>query len=351
MVFIRTDANKQIATGHVMRCMAVAGQLKQQGEQVCFLVSDADSERLVVQKGLDCINLHSDWKNPCNQEELQQVWTILGDSRRQSGKLPCLLMDSYCITGDYTKKLAGYAKRIVIDDLFEDTFSAEMVINYTLYYSMFHYAGRYARYGTRLLLGGRYVPLRPDFGGSVRCREAVSAESMNVLLICGGGDLHNAMGRILAAGVHDPDFMRHSFQVVAGAYNPNKTVLSAFAAAYPNIYVHENVTDMAALMAQCDLAVSAASTVLYECCAVQLPTVFFCVAQNQRHDRLCFARKEMMVYAGDMQHAPDNTVLQIVSAVGRLGKDFRARREMQQKMSEVVDGQGARRIAGAILSL
>lgn len=351
MIFIRTDANKEIATGHVMRCAAVAGQLEQNGEKVCFLVSDADSERLVTSKGFACINLHSDWKTPCTKKELHQMHQILLASRAQTREIPGLLLDSYSITGEYTKNLYGMAKRIVIDDLFEETFCAEMVINYTLYHKLFDYAGRYEKSRTRLLLGGKYVPLRPVFAGSLRCRTAQPQGPMNILLICGGGDFNNAMGAILAAGVRAPDFMRHSFQVVAGAFNPHKKELAAYRMAYPNIHVHENVEDMAALMAQCDLAVSAASTVLYECCAMQLPTVFFCVAENQRYDRICFTENNMMVYAGDLQAEPDKTVSQIVSAVCRLAQEFGTRRQMQRKMAQVVDGQGAKRITEAVLSL
>ena len=38
MIYIRTDANDTIATGHVMRCLTVAEQLKVAGEDVCFIV-------------------------------------------------------------------------------------------------------------------------------------------------------------------------------------------------------------------------------------------------------------------------------------------------------------------------
>lgn len=351
MVFIRTDANAVIATGHVMRCAAVAKQVEAAGQKVCFLVSDSDSARLVSEKGFTCMNLHSDWDNPCNEKELKQMQEILDNEGQRMASLPVLLLDSYRITGEYTKRLSGLAKRAVMDDLFEQTFCAEMVINYTLYHKRFDYAGRYKKSGAQLLLGGSYIPLRPDFDGRVRCRQAAAGKPMNILLICGGGDVLNALGQILLAAVQNPSVMQHSFQVVAGALNPYKEQLAAYAAAYPNIRVHENVTDMAALMAQCDLAVSAAGTVLYECCAMRLPTVFFCVADNQRYDAFCFTEEDRMVYAGDFREAPDDTVTRILAAVCRLGEDFEARRIMQQKLSVVTDGQGARRIAAALLAL
>ena len=40
MIWIRADANREIGTGHVMRCLSIAAALKQKGEQVCFLTAD-----------------------------------------------------------------------------------------------------------------------------------------------------------------------------------------------------------------------------------------------------------------------------------------------------------------------
>ena len=40
MIGIRADANEVVATGHIMRCMTIAGQLKKLGEEVIFFLAD-----------------------------------------------------------------------------------------------------------------------------------------------------------------------------------------------------------------------------------------------------------------------------------------------------------------------
>ena len=40
LVYIRTDGNETIATGHLMRCLSIARALKKRGAAVAFLVSD-----------------------------------------------------------------------------------------------------------------------------------------------------------------------------------------------------------------------------------------------------------------------------------------------------------------------
>ena len=47
VIYIRTDGNAKIATGHFVRCLCIAQALETFGKQVCFLVSDTDSADLL----------------------------------------------------------------------------------------------------------------------------------------------------------------------------------------------------------------------------------------------------------------------------------------------------------------
>ena len=47
MLYIRTDMNHTIATGHVMRCLAIADAAKSIGEEVTFLLADRQAEEIV----------------------------------------------------------------------------------------------------------------------------------------------------------------------------------------------------------------------------------------------------------------------------------------------------------------
>ena len=47
IIYIRTDGNSKIATGHFVRCLCIAEALENLGKRVCFLVSDTDSADLL----------------------------------------------------------------------------------------------------------------------------------------------------------------------------------------------------------------------------------------------------------------------------------------------------------------
>ena len=47
VIYIRTDGNSKIATGHLVRCLCIAQALESLGKSACFLVSDEDSFSLL----------------------------------------------------------------------------------------------------------------------------------------------------------------------------------------------------------------------------------------------------------------------------------------------------------------
>ena len=57
MIFIRTDSNNEVATGHVMRCMTIADKLIKYGEKVKFIVKDVDTVNLLDGK-FEYININ-----------------------------------------------------------------------------------------------------------------------------------------------------------------------------------------------------------------------------------------------------------------------------------------------------
>ena len=64
MIIIRTDANVEIATGHIMRCITIAEEIVRKGEKVVFAVSDEKSGELAEKMGYKVICLDVDWRKP-----------------------------------------------------------------------------------------------------------------------------------------------------------------------------------------------------------------------------------------------------------------------------------------------
>jgi len=95
LVYIRTDGNETIATGHLMRCLSIARALKKRGAAVAFLVSD-DTSASILQKmyspdeiadhSFPILELRTDYRSL--DREIQTMQGILS-----SHNVACLLVD------------------------------------------------------------------------------------------------------------------------------------------------------------------------------------------------------------------------------------------------------------------
>lgn len=113
----------------------------------------------------------------------------------------------------------------------------------------------------------------------------------------------------------------------------------------------ENVKNMAELMSGCDLCITAASTVLYECCAMLLPTIFVVVADDQKYDAECFTKDNMMRYCGNFMYDPNTTLEEIGKTLQEIAFDKFVQQDMKNKMKNVVDTHGAQRIAKVLVGI
>ena len=108
---------------------------------------------------------------------------------------------------------------------------------------------------------------------------------------------------------------------------------------------------MSGLMRGCDAAASAAGTMLFELSAMQVPTVFFQTADNQRYDSEYFADGERMLYAGDIRQDREACLAAICEGLERILQDSDLRERMRTELALVTDGRGAKRIAEEIAKL
>lgn len=351
MIFIRTDANAEIATGHMMRCMSVAKELTARGQRIKFLVSDEVSLTLLNQSSFEYIILYTDWNDLDNQKEIDRTICLLEKSYEEEYRMPFLLVDSYYVSNIYFNKLKAYAKLAMFDDLCNDIYNVDYLINYNITHEIFAYEDIYKNRNTQLLLGPQYIPLREQFLEYVNkytVKTNLSDDVINVLLICGGGDLLNILAEILEEVSKEESFRDYCFHVVAGVYNPNIDNLIILEEKFQNIRLYYNVKEMAKLMAECDVAVTAASTVLYECCAIGLPTIFFVIAANQENDVQAFTKCGTMLYAGDVRQKREESINCIIKYLYELTRNESLRVQMSNQMRDIVDGKGAERIADRI---
>ena len=155
MIYFRADANAEIASGHVMRCITIALECKKRNHEVKFLIADNEATILLENYGLEYIVLNSDWKNPIT--ELDTMSNILNRQR------DIVIIDSYLVTNEYIRQLNDLSHIVYIEDQFTGKKNVDLLINYNVYHYIFDYYSIYANTNTKLLLGQQFTPLRTEF--------------------------------------------------------------------------------------------------------------------------------------------------------------------------------------------
>ena len=341
MIAIRVDGNPQIATGHVMRCLAIANGLKKAGQTPLFIVADDNSEQLLHPSGYQIINLHTQWD--MLDSEIPQITAVL-----RQHTISKLIVDTYFITETYLSALEDVCPVIYIDDLNLFRYPVSVVVNYNIYAFDIPYEEIYRGTKTKLLLGPQYAPLREEFQNIEPCiRDTVQ----RILITVGGSDRYNIAGKILREITVDERFSGIEFHVVAGRLNPHIEELHGLAEDNPLIHIHQNVTEMAKLMQSCDLAVTAGGSTMYELCACGVPSVCFSWADNQLMSVRAFSEKGIVPCAGDMRGEEEGCVYQILNLLVTYVSDRTVRRDVASRMRNVTEGQGGLYLAQEILSL
>jgi len=341
MFFIRADANKEIATGHVMRCLSVAVEIRKMGGECVFITSDENATSLIKSHGFETICLHSRWD--CLERETLKLISLIREKMTKK-----LIIDSYYVTEKYLKELGQYTRLVYIDDMNFFKYPVSMIINYNIFHSVFSYPETYKGTGTRLLLGCEFAPLREEFAGvSFQVREPVR----KILITTGGSDPYNVAGKLLDRIATENLNEDICFQVVAGKFNSHLEHLSRLARIKRNIVLCHDVESMSALMRDCDLAITAGGFTMYELCACGVPSVCFSYADNQLNGVKGFQKAGLMAYAGDVRNNEEQCLSQILSHIRTYIENPDSRKEISVSMQKLVDGKGASRIAEAILAL
>lgn len=334
-MIIRADGNAQIGAGHLMRCLTIADALTCR-DGVCFWCADEASAELARQRGYEARVLGTDYRDM--PSELPQ-WRRL----RTDGDLT-ILVDSYYICPEYLQALREIGRVYLIDDLMRQAWPADGLINYNAFARRALYERLYGEADgmmPELCIGPSYVPLRPQFaGGNYRVRDSVR----ELLLTTGGGDHENIAGQILEK-IGDCGCVIH---VISGPYNPHGDWLAAYSAAHPGVKIHRRVEDMAGLMSQCDLAITAGGTTVYELCAVGVPLICFSCAENQEALAHYVGERGIGLGAGAYHRDAARTLDRIRRLTEQALTDRPLRIDISRRARQLVDGKGARRLAGAL---
>lgn len=339
-IFIRTDANQKIASGHIMRCLTIANALKEENIDVVFLVSDEVSVSYVDSEEFKVEVLNSDWNNI--DPEISQTKAVF---ESYECKNPLILVDTYSITSNYIHELSKIARIWYLGIKNDSLDGVKAIINYDIAV----HADQYNRFipETYLYLGPRYAPLRPDFYKSnFELKNSVS----RVLIMSGATDPFDTKTKILQRCLKEEYSSRIEYIVLVGKMSKIYPDLSVISKKFSNVVVEGSTDDIASLMSGCDIAISACGTTMYELASLGVPTIHFAISKEQLDSAIAFGEQGISMYCGAAFKESNEVPAKVANSLSKLVKNFDLRNALSKRSRAIVDGAGAKRIAQLLAS-
>lgn len=332
MIGFRVDANEQIATGHLMRCIAIALQCKEQGKECIFFLAEKKETEKLEKKGIPYQILGTDWENMDSEREILKEMVC-----RYS--LEWLVVDSYKATSEYLAFMEKIVPVLYIDDLEKEVYNVSALVHYGQWEDERGYQEKYANSFTKVFAGFRYIPLREEFA-----KPSFHKRKKQILITTGGTDPLDISRRFVERALQCEMLEEYQFKVVLGSLYSKEEAFMNFAEQNSRVTVCKNVSNMSKLMLESELAVSAGGTTLFELCACRVPTVCFSFADNQKEFAKEMGERKILKYVGDARVVPliENDIIRMLCDYIQ---DVKMAEEYAKNMGEIVDGLGSIRIA------
>ena len=348
-VAIRVDASAQIGTGHFIRCLTLANELKQRGAKTLFvsrhlpdymrsMLETKDHEFVLLDNTQNNSTLdglsHSHWLGVSQEKDaIDSVKALTSES------WDWLIVDHYALDSRWELKLRQSVKKIfVIDDIADRKHDCDLLLDQNFYNDMeLRYEGKVPSH-CQLLLGPRYSLLRSEFRALHEQIKPRNGTVKRILVFFGGVDADNYTGYAIKA-LSEINIPEWRVDVVIGSQHPFLEQNKSDCEQYGYI-CHVQTDKMAELMATADLAIGAGGSATWERCCLGLPALSICVADNQKK-QIADAAQEGFIYAPQIG---EDLIVTIKNHLITLLENENLRNLISRKGMQAVDGLGVVRI-------
>ncbi len=325
-IAIRADGGSKIGLGHIMRTLVLARELAK--TNVVFYVCKKDNP------------LTAKYINGIEKVRSEGFQVIIVDEDNiiiELSKIEadCLITDSYDVDEEYfnkTKKM--FSKTGYIDDMNLYYYNVDFIINHNIYANKSKYK---CNEDTLLFLGTEYIILREEFRDSKP--NQIKKNIKNILVTMGGADPNNFTLKLLKY-IKD---LEYNINVVIGPAFTDIDKIELEIKNRKNIKLSFN-TNMIEMMKECDIAISATGSTLYELTTLGIPTLGVILVDNQEGIAKEMNKHGFIINLGWYDKVEKNDVLDAINRIN----DFDLRKNMITKAIKRINKDGVEKLYSGI---
>jgi spore coat polysaccharide biosynthesis predicted glycosyltransferase SpsG len=327
---VRADGGHEIGTGHLARTLLLADRLKESGARVTFASYSVDGCAALLQR--------------CGHELVLLPPISQGSSARAASAVcalePGLIVNDIRDTSaEYMRRLCTSGAGIVnFDDRGEGAALADVLVD----------ANRRPEEAAGapnacVLFGPDYIVLDERFDEAHGRPKAVRDRVEEVLVFMGGSDPAGLTLRALDVLEQlDPEW--HTTVVLGYAFRDREEAQQR-AARVRNADVVVGPADLAARMAQADMALCSGGIAMFELACVGTPSIVWCQVPHEFDNARLLAERGIVRCLGLGDEVAAGAA---ADALAALANDAAARRAMSEAGKRTVDGRGLGRVMEAI---
>jgi len=334
---VRADAGPRIGSGHLVRSSALGSAWAAAGGDVVFLTSAVAADYCAdLAPGHRVIPLEGETR-PLDVD----LEATLGALRDFGAAWVAL--DGQQFDDGYHRRLRDAGHRVlVIDDVAHlPRYDADVLVNQNIDAGSLAYV---TGEDCRRLLGPEYALLRPQFTERARSPREPGTGPVRLLVTLGAADAEQLTLRVVEA-VEPAGAPGLETTIVIGPANADADEVASKLAAKPALRIVRAPSDMAALMADADLAVSAAGSTCWELAFMGVPCLLLVTGPDQAANASGLDREGFAVNLGPASMLRAEA---LASALTRLAGDAERRHVMAERGRRLVDGRGCDRVVGVL---
>ena len=330
-VAFRADASSKNGYGHVMRCLALADQLRHLNYDSVFVSSpSADAlDEEIVSRGHMTIKLPEEYSVT---EDAQATLKLI-----EGFPMRGMVVDHYLLDEQWEAVISQQSiPLLAIDDL-NRLHRCEILLDQNFLGEVNPYESGVPQH-CLCLLGPSFALLAESFS-ECRASTEVRTQLHRVLVFFGGSDPSNETAKALRALINIEEI--HQIDVVIGAANSHKSAIEFLCKLHAGkVELHIQTPFMANLMASADLAIGAGGSASWERCCLRLPSIVSVLADNQRPIATSLHAIGAVINLGDASALGSEAYYESFKQLNDQQITF-----MSSVAGGVVDGLGASRVA------
>lgn len=325
-LLFRADGSKEIGMGHIVRCLALADELKNNNPdlEVVFITKYEEGKKLIEEKNYNVILVID--------EGISQI--------RNLAKEDTLLITDFLDTDNQyiseIKKITGL-KVISIDNNTKlKRIDSDILINANvLDEEEMKVIG-----STRYFLGPKYMILRKEFEEARKEKEGKKIKDTvkSVFVMFGGTDPRGFTLKVANAlrNIHDEVHINLIMGPAFSYSNKLNKVLSKTNRKFDYMINPKNLIE---IMKNADMAITATGITLYELATFGIPSIVIPQAEHQEDIAKAFEKSGACINIGK---SPDNKL--IYESTIMLMENKLLRKQLSKNAKVLVDGKGAKRV-------